>query len=630
MDSETSRKSQLFDQFPPVSTSEWETQIRKDLRSEDYSRKLIWNTPEGFPVRPFYRAEDLKGLEFLSIPPDVFPFPRGHKIRDNSWEVRQNIKSTDPGEANRLALEAIGQGVTAIGFDASKIRLLKEMRLLMHGIPLEQVSIHFLNQHSCRETLKLFLSLLRKSGQEPGDVRGSLAFDPIGNLPDTGIAGQLTEKDFGKAVELLNTCSRDIPAFRVITVHGNRFQDAGSTLVQELAFALAVGNEYMAELTARGLPVTEIAPRMTFSFALGPALFLEIAKLRAARLLWAVITEQYSPGDPRNCKMNMHCSTANWNKTLFDPFNNLLRTTTEGISGVLGGTDSLEILPFQVASRSQDPFGERLARNQQFIFREESYLGHVADAAGGSYLLENLTDSIASHAWDLFREVETRGGVVRCIREGFLQDSIRRSREARKQDAAARKFFILGTNQFPDLQETVSADITGLAAGKQPTLPGDTGIPPFRVAEPFERLRLATEQFVASGNPRPAVFLFPIGNLTMRLARTGFSANFFGCAGYRIVESAGITDIDAGIREALDSRATLVVICSSNEELPAIAPEITRKIKMEKPAVRVVVAGYPAEAIPELTRAGIDDFIHLQSNLLDTLCRTHRFLGIQI
>ncbi|MFH1160204.1 MAG: methylmalonyl-CoA mutase family protein [bacterium] len=629
MNAETTRKGKLFAQFPAIPTAEWEAQIRKDLKGADYQRKLIWETPEGFPVRPYYRAEDLNELGYLSSPPDEFPYIRGNKVADNAWIIQQDIEPENIREANRIAIQAIGQGVGAIGFDARSITTPKDMHMLLEGIVPARTSIHFIKSQSYPLTLELFLSALDHLGIDAGMIKGSLNFDPIGYLLANGDFHISKQNNFEEAGSLVTTLNRRLPFFKAITVDGSRFQDAGSTLVQELAFSLAAGNEYLVELTGRGIPVEEITARMTFTFALGSSFFLEIAKLRAARLLWAKIVEQYKPADKETCKMDIHCITARWNKTIFDPYVNLLRTTTEGMSGAFGGVNSMAILPFHVAYQQRDDFGDRIARNQQLIFMEESYLDKVVDPAAGSYFIENLTDSIAIHAWDLFRQVEEKGGLIECILSRFVQDSVWKSRQTKEQEAASHKLLILGTNQFPNLQETMRDRIFSLKEQEPERESRYKKLSPFRVAEPFEKLRLATERFVNAGNARPAVFLFPIGNPTMRLARTGFSANFFGCAGYRIIESNEITDIDSGVEETLSSGAEIIVICSSDEELPAVAPEIARKVKEQRPSVKVVIAGYPKDEIKELTSSGIDEFIHIRGNLLDTLQRYQNFFGIQ-
>jgi len=364
---------------------------------------------------------------------------------------------------------------------------------------------------------------------------------------------------------------------------------------------------------------------------LGPCFFLEIAKLRAARILWANIVELYHPGNMEAGKMDIHGITAEWNKTLYDPYVNLLRTTSEGISGALGGADSIQIRSFLTPYRQQEEFGERMSANQHLIFQNESYLDKVIDPAAGSYFVENLTDSMATHAWNLFKEVEEKGGLIECIQSGFIQETVYRSRQEKEKEAAQRKRIILGTNQFPNPGETISGKLTTSPereSGKESTY---KKLKPFRIAEPFENLRLATEQYSNAGNDQPAVFLFSIGNSTDKLTRAGFAANFFGCAGYRIIESNEITDVDSGVTQALFSGAKVIVICSSDNELPEIVPEIARKLQHQKHPLRIVIAAYPDDKLKELAKAkGINEFIHRRSNLLETLQGYHHFFGIQL
>jgi len=619
----------LFNEFLPVTTAEWEEKIRQDLKGVDYTRKLIWNTPEGFPVKPYYREEDLKDLGYLKTLPGEFPFIRGFRNGGNDWIIRQDIPSPSVEEAHDIALDAISRGARAIGFNARELTTHQQMQRLLDGIDLSKTAIHFFRSRSYPLTTEILLYEISRQGTDPACVTGSINFDPISYLLMHGdfyisFANDLEEADY-----LIARLQKKLPHYKVITVNGYRFQDAGSTLVQELAFALAAGNEYLSGLTEKGFPVDALASRISFTFALGPSYFLEIAKLRAARLLWSTIVDQYRPENRESCRMQIHCMTARWNKTLSDPYVNLLRTTTEGMSGALGNTNSLSMLPFDIPFETPGPFAERIARNQQLILKEESYIGNVADPAAGSYFIETLTDSMAAHAWDLFLQVEECGGMVEAVKQGFVQDIVTESRRQKETDLAQRKLLLLGTNQYPNQLEKMldKSREEGTDQDEKPSL--YKKMPAFRVAGPFEKLRLATERYAASGHPKPAVFLFTIGDPVMLRARAGFATNFFGCAGYRIIDNPGFETIDQGVKKALVSKAEIVVICSSDNEYKQIAPEIARKLKVQRPSLLVVVAGYPEAILEELQQAGVDGFIHLKSNVLEELITYQHRLGVQ-
>ena len=454
-------------------------------------------------------------------------------------------------------------------------------------------------------------------------------FDPISYLLLHGEFYIGGEHDLEETEYLLGIVRERIPGFKAITINGHYFQNAGSTLVQELAFSLASASEYLASLTGRGLTVDEVAPYIQFSLGIGPNYFMEIAKLRAARLLWTRMVEQYKAERSESFRLFIHSTTSLWNKSVYDPYVNMLRTTTEGMSAALGNADSVTINPFDATFKNSDEISRRIARNQQLVMKEESYLDKIIDPAAGSYYIENLTHSIAHHAWEVFRDIEGRGGMLECIKSGFIQDEVGKSRDRKVMDIAQRKIVMLGTNQYPNLLEAMSDSIQPASAGTDEGPSTYKKMTQFRVATGFEEIRLATERFVKKGHKRPAVFLLTMGNLAMLRARAGFATNFFGCAGYEIIDNQGFETVEEGVKAALKSGAEIVVICSSDEEYSQIVPEIAAKIKESGPKVRIVVAGYPKDMIETFKSAGVDDFIHVRTNLLETLSDFQGKLGIQ-
>jgi methylmalonyl-CoA mutase len=622
-------KKKLFPEFPPVSTAEWEELIRADLKGADYDKKLTWKTSEGFDVKPYYRSEDLSSLGWLR---DFSLKYRtgGHSGQGgNHWIIRQDFSMSDSITANAFALEAIGRGVDDVGFCVKEITAHKQMSRLLEGIDLTKTGIHFVSSRSYPLTTELFNYEVEEQKLNPGTIRGSINFDPISFLLLTGDFYVSQNNNLEEAEYLLHMGKKKLPGFRVITVNGHYFREAGSTLVQELAFSLASGNEYLAWLTSKDFTIDNIAPKMQFTFATGSNYFMEIAKLRAARLLWARIVGEYGPKHPKSLQMFIHSVTLKRNKTLFDPYVNLLRTTTEGMSSALGNADSIDIRPFDLAFSEPDEFSLRIARNQQLLFREESLLNRTADPGAGSYYIESLTDSIAHHAWTLFQSIEKKGGMIECIKSGLIQDTIGKSRQADETDLARKKTVRIGTNQYPNLGESMLDKITVKAKDTEKEQKTKyKRLVVTREAEILENLRLATEAFVSKGNRKPAVFLLSTGNPAMRKARAGFATNFFGCAGFEILDPPGFKTANAGVKAALDSHAEIVVVCSSDEEYADIVPGICKDVKAKSPETLLVVAGYPAQIIDSLTAAGVDDFIHMRSNLPETLVKFQHKLGI--
>ncbi len=618
----------LFRDFPPVSTTAWEEKIKADLKGADYDKKLVWNSDEGFSVRPYYRSDDLRGLEYLNSLPDEAPFIRGVRKDNNEWIIRQDILVPDIEKANALALDAISKGADAVGLMSGEVTTHKQMNQLLSRIDLDSTGVHFLSSRSYPLTLELFIYEINHRGAGGEKIHGSINFDPISYLLLHGEYYVNWLHNLEESEYLLNTIQKRLPHFKAINVNGHYFQDAGSTLVQELGFSLAAANEYIAGLTSKGFSVDVVAPHIQFSLATGPNYFMEIAKLRAARLLWAKMVGQYNPVMADSLRMFIHSTSALWNKTVYDPYVNMLRTTTEGMSAALGNADSVTLHPFDTSYKEPDDFSRRISRNQQLVLKKEAYLDKIVDPAGGAYYIENLTHSIAYHAWELFKLVESKGGAIKCITTGFLQDEISQARQKKEMDYAQRKSVLIGTTQYPNLQEKM-VDKTQVIESKPATVSSPfIKLEMFRAGKPFEEIRLATERYIKNGNKQPAVFLFTIGNLAMLRARAGFISNFFGCAGYEILDNPGFSTIDEGVAAALASFAEIVVICSSDEEYATFAPDIVREIKKVNHKIVVLVAGYPKDSIEVLKISGIDDFIHVKSNLLSTLRTYQSHLGI--
>lgn len=616
----------LFPVFQPVPTSEWEARISADLKGADYRKKLIWQTEEGFDVRPYYRSEDLAGLEHVKTLPGHSPYVRGIKKYDNSWIIRQDIHEADVVKANAIALDAISKGVMEIGFNATKVTSQKQMDELLNGIDLERISICFMKSYSYPVTVELFGSVPDRRKVRGDRISGSINFDPISYLLLHGDFYEGWEENTADAKNIISTIREKLPGFRAITINGHYFQDSGAHLVQELAFTLAAANEYLAGLTDKGLSVDAIVPRMMFSFAVGPNYFLEIAKFRACRLLWSQIVSQYSPADEKSLQIHLHARTARWNKSVYDPYVNMLRTTTESMSAILGNADSVTVGPFDAIFREPTVFSERIARNLQLVLKEESYLDKIVDPAAGSYYIENLTHSLAHHAWELFKKVEGLGGMLEAVKSGFIQSEVERSRCGKEASIAQRKIIMLGTNQYPNLQETMAESI-GLSPENREEAPATYArLIPFQGGSGFEKIRLVTERYVLKGHKRPRVFLFTMGNLAMLRARAGFASNFFGCAGFEIIDNPGFSETGEGVDAALMAQPDIVVICSSDDEYAVIVPGITQQIKEKLPSALVVVAGYPKDLAETFRNAGVFDFIHVKSNLFETLEKFQRLL----
>ncbi len=603
------KKEKLFDQFPAVTTEEWRAKVDADLKGVPFEKKLVWRTNEGFNVQPMYRAEDIEDLKTTDTLPGEFPYVRG--TRDNNdWLTRQEILESDPVKANEVALDVLTKGVNSLGFKVSEPSV-ATVETLLKGVDLAKVEINF----TCcpGKALALAEALVEyiKKNNAAESFRGSIDYNPL--RPAFRHGKNIPADAVETAVKLI-AAVKDVPALRVLAVDSVILNSAGAYIFQELGYALAWGAEWMTKLTDAGLKPEEVACRIKFNMGVSSNYFMELAKFRAARMLWAQIVEQYKPECKCACKMVCHASTSLFNQSIYDAHVNLLRSQTEAMSAALAGVDSITVVPFDTPYKTPDAFSERIARNQQFLLKEESHLDKVVDPAGGSYYVETLTVSIAKEAWKLFIDVEDKGGFFALVDNGEVQAAVNESNKKRHADMARRKEILLGTNQFPNFNEMALDKIEkteGCGCGCAEGGDAAKALNSSRQASDFETLRLATEK----ASNRPKVFMLTIGNLAMRLARAQFSSNFFGCAGYEIIDNIGFNTVEEGVNAAMEKGADIVVLCSSDDEYAAFAPEANTLIDGR---AEFVVAGAPA-CMEELQAKGITNFIHVRSNVLETL-----------
>ena len=457
----------LFEEFPPITTEEWQNKIIADLKGADFEKKLVWRTNEGFNVRPYYREEDLKAVQHLNTLPGQFPYTRGTKIKGNDWYIRQDIPVKDLAAANKQALEVLQKGVNSLGFvfKGSTEITVADLKILLKDICLDAIELNLVGCSKKVANASALASYIAEVYGADAKVKASVSIDPLGSFSKNGA---LKEETFAELKTLVEETA-GLKKLSVINVKGKLYRDAGSTIVQELAFSLASGAEYLSTLSELGADVGTVAKKIKFNFGVGANYFMEIAKLRAARMLWAKIVEAYKPtctccnscscgecdDDVCRCagKMRIHSENTVFNKTVYDPYVNMLRTQTEAMSAVLGGTDSLTVLPFNAIYEESTPFSDRIARNQQILLKEESHFDKIVDPAAGSYYIENLTESIAEEAWKLFLEVQEKGGYTEAFKQGFIQQCIEETSEKMDKAIATRRENLLGTNQFPNFSE---------------------------------------------------------------------------------------------------------------------------------------------------------------------------------
>jgi methylmalonyl-CoA mutase len=576
----------LLAEFQPIKTVEWDAAIARDLDGADYEKKLIWHTEEGFAVKPFYRAEDLRELASLDAGPGEFPYRRGGRA-NGDWQIREEIDATDPKEANSAAIAAIAAGAEGIAF--SKVQPKNSAVLSAVLANLGEIPVHF--ERADERLIRLLIDRLSKRRH--------------GGVVTTGcdaLAG------FTFANEVIGAAPAGFVPF---TIHGEAFEEAGATAVEEIGFALAAGVDFLAAMQERGSTVDSAAASIEFCFAVGSSYFHQIAKLRAFRMVWSRAVESFG-GTHEGARARIAVRTSPWNKTIYDSTVNILRETTEAMSAVLGGADSVTVAPFDVCCKKPDEASRRLARNTQLLLKNEAWLGRVADAAGGSYYLEALTELVARESWRRMQEIEAQGGFRKAQAMGTIARALAKSMAAREKAVTSRRRVFVGTNQYANPGERALARVDEQKLD-----------PPRRGAQMYEELRLRTERHAAAGRKTPRVLLAEIGDVKMRGARSNFAANFFACAGFeiqtrRFKDAEGISAVDTD----------LIVLCSADGEYAELAAELMPRLKALGRTTPVVVAGNPASA-GELRAAGIEDFVHVRSNPLEVLREWQGRLGIR-
>lgn len=612
------KSEKLFTEFPPVPTEKWEEVITADLKGADYERKLVWKTGEGFNVRPYYRAENLEGVKFLGSQAGEFPYVRGTHAH-NRWRVHQTVSVVCPKEANAEALKILNAGVDSLGFCiASADFSAADLDTLLKDICIPAVEITFCGEKTAH-VAELVLAKVEKEGIAKEDVRIAFCIDPlVKGLSSKGeFCSPNGEKCIARIVELIHK-TKEYKHVRIVTVAGQTFGNSGSTIVEELAFTLSAGHDYLVRLTDAGLDVDAAARKLRFSFSVSSNYFMEIAKFRAARMLWANIVKGYGPAKNWACKMQIHAETSRWNQTVYDPYVNMLRGTTEAMSATIAGVHSLEVTPFDTSFENPTEFSKRIARNVELLLKNESHFDQVVDPAGGSYYVENLTQSIAAEAWKLFLEIEEKGGYTEAYKAGLIVERIKASAAAKDKNIATRRQTLLGANQYPNFTEVAGKEITAESVTRKQA-EGNVLVP-YRGAMAFEEMRLHVDR---SGK-EPKAFMLTCGNLGMARARSQFSCNFFACAGIKVIDNTYFKSIEEGAKAALESKAQIVVVCASDDDYAEAAPKV--KELLGGKAI-LVVAGAPACA-PELEAQGITNFINVKSNVLETLKFYLKEMGI--
>ncbi len=705
----------LLQEFNANSYEEWKAAAEKLLKGAPFDKKMLTRTPEGITLQPIYRQDDVAGKEQRHGMPGMGntmrgATPDGYTIEP--WAIAQEIPYGTPEAFNRALLTDLMRGQNAVNVtldiathngkdpDTAKVgevgacglslASIDDFEVAFKDVIPDAVRFYFQSGTSALPLAALFFAWLGRKGRKASCVKGGLGCDPLATLVSAGTLPQTLSVAYNQMAALTSYTAANAPGFAAIGVSVLPHASAGASAVEELACALATGVEYMRELQQRGISVDVTASQMLFTFALGPNFFMEVAKLRAARLLWAKVIEAFG-GNESARTMRIHGRTTLWNKTVHDPYVNMLRTSIEALSGAVGGVQSMHVGQFDECLRVPTEFSRRIARNSQIMLQEECELTGVIDPAGGSWYIESLTDELAQKAWAFFQEIEAAGGATKALESGLIQQKITAVRNDRLKRIGTRQQGLIGTNLFPNLEEKplqggeavsfpeikerrakqigeyrTSNDESGdrsvmeqlakiasqhdslqmeilveaassgatlgeISASLRPEaekLPCVERLPSVRASKYYEELRAAASAYKLEHGHLPQIFLANIGPLKRHKPRMDFTTGFFATGGFEFIVGPGDTDPTEAAKAADESGAPITVICGTDDDYVEFVPAFCREMKRIDGRVKLVLAGYPGDNEGTYKAAGLDDYIFVKSPNYDLNKRYLEELGV--
>lgn len=659
----------LLEEFPCHSYEEWHAAAVALLKGADFEKRLVSKTHEGITIQPIYRREDIAGLEHRRHLPGYDSKVRGSKPQGhlvNGWEVSQELAADTPEELNRLVHEGLKGGQSELNIrlgcgqqecctGGSPLTSSADYRKALQGVQLDAVATYLQPGPSVIPAASLFFSAANALGFDSLSLRGGVENDPYAELLAAGSLRQTLESRLDHSAALTRFAIAKAPRFHTLTVKGDVHHNAGGSATQELGHAIATLVALLEAMKQRGLEPAAVLPHVRLRLAVGSDYFMEIAKIRAARWLWQRVATAYGVDD---APVHIHASTSRWNKTAYDAHTNMLRVTAEAFAAVVAGVDSLHIGTYDEVAGSSDVFSRRIARNLHTLLREECGLDQVIDPAGGSYYIEWLTDQVASHAWQVFQAIESKGGLAACIEDGSLQQQIAAVRSARIQGVRLRRERIVGTNMYPDLKgrKLETREIECRAREAAPMAPKDLGIPSsgdaslieaaiaaadggalkfciqhsitlgtgqpaaveplgsHRAAAEYEALRDASNAHAVKTGSPPAILQLNMGPSRRYRLRADWTASFFEAAGFAVDGAVDFDTIEDAVAALGNSVASIAVITSDDDTYAELAADLAKAVKSARGDVLLLLAGAPGEHEAGWREAGIDDFVHVRSN----------------
>jgi len=651
-------------EFPPATREQWRAVVDKALKGASFEKRLVTRLYEGIAVQPLYTAEDWPASGDPSGFPGFQPFTRGAHAGGagpDGWAVLTEHSLADPKRANKAILDDLMRGATAIDLhfdraDAPGIAIdtLDDLDLVLDELLLALVPLSLDAGDQAIAAVAMLAALWQRRGVAPAEAQGAFNVDPIGTLARSGSLGGSIEQALARMTELAAWTGRTYAKVTAVGVDSSPYYEAGATETQDLAAAMATGVAYLRALTAGGLTIDAALGQMSFTMAVGCDQFLSIAKLRAARRLWARIAEACGASEGAR-SMRLTARTARRIMSQRDPWVNMLRTTVAGFAAGAGGADSVSILPFDAALGISDDFGRRIARNIQVLLREESHVARVIDPAGGSWYVESLTDQLANAAWVEFQSIEGRGGIAAVLADGSFAGEIKASWAERQKNIARRKDPLTGVSEFPNILEEpvvrepqaprvrakasaahapiaaigdavaafeAGAQLAAVTAALTAGAPARVEpLPNHRFHEDFEALRDAADRYKAATGAWPTIFLANMGTVAQHTARSTFSKNFFEAGGIQALGNNGFIEPAAAAEAFTQSGARIAILCGVDALYETHAVPFAAALK-QAGVQHLFLAGNPGERREEYEQAGIDEFISIGADVLAVLRST--------
>jgi len=709
--------TRLLSEFEPVDLESWHAEVVRSLKGASFEETMLTPTYEGLTLHPIYTARDLPEATHVGAWPGEFPFVRGGRTlgyREASWDVVQELRYPTVEEFNAalrrdiergqnavaLILDAAGRqgrdpdqaAVGVVGRDGVSVASVVGLGRALDGVDLQAYPLFLDAGAASLPAAALIVALMRRRGEDPARLRGCVGYDPLALLATEGALPAPSDRLARELAGLTSWASENAPGLRTLVASGRPYHEAGASAVQEVAFTIAAAVAQLRTGEEHGLPVAQAVAHLQIELGVGTGFFLQIAKLRAARMLWAQVVRACGLDDEAAATLHLHARTSRRALTSFDKHVNLLRGTTEAMAAVLGGADSLNVAPFDEALGLPSPLARRLALNTHTILREESHLDAVVDPAGGSWYVEYLTAEVAEKAWSVFREIEAAGGLSKALQEGEIQGRIAAVADERFRDVAARQAAVVGVNRYPngneglpeehrpdyaavhaqraaDLQRlrtsgetdddvqalagldeilsvatdriaaaviaaaehgaTIGELTRALRAGAV-TGPAVGALVAQRAAAPFENLRAAVLRHREKDPASVRVFLGNLGDVAGFGPRLDFARAFFEIGGFVTAEAGFFATPEEAAAAAREDGAATVVLVGRDETYAEQAAAVARLLKQKGGPRTVVLAGYPKPQVVELKKAGVDLFVHLRSDALAVLSGLARENGVAV